>query len=507
MGGWTGRIIVLALLIATLLLPLLWARPRPAGDAAARRLVIVTPHNEQIRYEFGRAFSRWHQQTHGESVEIDWRSLGGTSDIRRMLISRYEKLAKAGRENEGAGFDMMFGGGAYEFDYQLKPGVRMIRRDDRGNPVTRRVSISVPTELPAELIAAAYPTRRIADEKLYDAQDGHWYGVVLSSFGIAYNRDVLERLGLPEPTTWADLADPRYDRWVALADPAHSGSVRVTYDAILQRYGFDNADADDPYAKGFLRRSGIKTLRRVFANARYFAPGSNKVPTDVSHGEAAAGICIDFYGRYQSQVIGGGRRVGFVAPAGSTLISADPIAVLRGAKNRELATRFIQFLLTEQGQAIWCFERGVEVVRETGESKLRGPERFELRRSPIRRDMYAKHLEHMTDKVDPFDIARAVPEGTPSYFGPLPTLLHAMCMDVHTDLQAAWRTVYACDDPALKAKLRIEFDKLPFTRDELRAAAGRWRNDPRAELEDRMAWTDFFRDQYARVVRMAEAGR
>ncbi len=559
MKDWLPRLIILLLIVLTVALPLWWSNTHaaPPADADLPRLVIVSPHNEQIRYEFSVAFARWHKRMHGTEAVIDWRSLGGTSDIRKMLLSRYTKLAEAGRADEGAGFDMMFGGGEYEFDHQLKPGVSVPRRDPAGNivkspdgkPVMRQVSLTVPVEIPQSLIAAAFPTADIAGEKLYDVE-GHWYGVVLSSFGIAYNHDVLERLGLEAPTTWADLADPRYDRWLALADPAHSGSVRVTYDAILQRYGFDNAEDTDAYGEGFLRRSGIKTLRRVFANARYFAPGSNKVPTDVSHGEAAAGICIDFYGRYQSQVIGGGRRVGFVAPAGATLISADPIAVLRGATNKPLAIEFIKFLLTPEGQAAWCFQQGLKIDTDR-HGPLHGPRRFELRRSPIRRDMYEHYREHVTDPVNPYDIASPLPPGTPSWFSPLPTILHAMCMDIHADLQAAWRAVYRCDNPALKARLRREFDALPpidarrllaaydaapqrvqakveSRHGEALAAARRaiesgngairfelglfaqrellWKADPRNQVEDRIAWTAFFREQYAKVVALA-AGR
>ncbi len=482
MKDWLPRVIIGVLFIATLALPLLWGGGgREAVSDDALRLVVVTPHNEQIRHEFARAFSAWHEKHHGKPVAVDWRNIGGTTDIVRTLSNQYRLLAEAGREDEGCGFDMMFGGGDYEFDVNLKPGVKVTTLGDDGKPAERRVSMSQPVgrdELGEALLRAAYPTHTIdGKNKLYDA-DGHWWGVVLSSFGIVYNRDVLAMRGLGEPTTWSDLADPKYDRWVALADPSHSGSVKVTYNAIIQRYGYER---------------GVATLRRVFANARYFADGASKVPIDVSQGEAAAGICIDFYGRYQSQAVGGGRRVGFVAPAGATLVSSDPIAVLRGAKNRETAVRFIQFLLSKEGQAVWNFRVGDEM----------GPRRFELRRSPIRRDMYALYTERMIDRVNPFEIAEPVAEGVPSYNSVIPTLLHAMCMDIHDELRAAWRAIYTCEDPALKAEMLAEFDRMPFTHAELFEAKQSWKNNDRKKQEDRMAWTAFFRAQYRKVVAMA----
>ena len=40
-------------------------------------LVIISPHNECIQYEFEQAFTHWHHTHHGAWVKIDWRNLGG----------------------------------------------------------------------------------------------------------------------------------------------------------------------------------------------------------------------------------------------------------------------------------------------------------------------------------------------------------------------------------------------------------------------------------------------
>ena len=45
---------------------------------------------------------------------------------------------------------------------------------------------------------------------------------------------------------------------------------------------------------------GVRLMQRIGANARYFTDTSTKIPVDVSMGNAAAGLAIDFYGRYQS---------------------------------------------------------------------------------------------------------------------------------------------------------------------------------------------------------------
>src|SRR5690242_5838026 len=69
--------------------------PAAGGDAA--RLVVVTPHNQDIRREFARAFSEWHQRRFGRAVDMDYRVPGGTNDIKRQLETHYRGYQRAGR--------------------------------------------------------------------------------------------------------------------------------------------------------------------------------------------------------------------------------------------------------------------------------------------------------------------------------------------------------------------------------------------------------------------------
>jgi hypothetical protein len=102
-----NRSVLISLLVLVLLLavPLLWRAPTTSGVAAAAdRLVVITPHTESIRFEFGEAFRElWRKRT-GRDILIDWRSPGGTSDITRFLDDQYrtafrtEWTGKPGRE-------------------------------------------------------------------------------------------------------------------------------------------------------------------------------------------------------------------------------------------------------------------------------------------------------------------------------------------------------------------------------------------------------------------------
>ena len=480
-------------------------RSRVDTDAAGARLklVIYSPHNDQIRHEFALGFNRWREEQGKSQVEFDWRAGGGTTDIRKKIIAEFHAKARNGREAEGIGADLLFGGGNYEHN-KLARGIEISR-----NGSTERVAITAPVQFGDGQLLRIFPEPSIGGERLYH-KDLSWVGAALSSFGIVYNRDVLNTLGLDEPRTWSDLQQEQYRGWIALADPGHSGSIAATYNAILRRRGW----AD-----------GWRTLRRVFANARYFTASASKVPVDVSAGEAAAGMCIDFYGRHQAGAIGD-RRVGYVDPPLMTAITADPISILRGAPQQALANQFVLWLLSKDGQGLWQRRRATES----------GPQLFELRRLPVRCDMYnKKEMDGWTDQVRPFEIAKPFPERMPDFFLTVSIVSHAMAIDVHDDLVAAWTAIVCHPQHPRRQDMLDLFDQMPpvltlrWQDADMRrnwrhylddtghkrheATAGRldqfmndlyarWKH-PDDKLRDRLRWTVFFRENYRQIVRIA----
>ncbi len=516
MNDWTGRIIILLLLAAIIGVPLAMRPPAqatPTSDATAR-LVVISPHNEQIRYEIGQGFNRHRAKLGKPPVAFDWRSSGGTSDLRKQVIAEYtaqgQRAIKQNRPVTGVGYDLFFGGGDYEHN-QLARDIVITDDDDPSRTI--KFSCSVPIEFPPGMLEEIFPTPDIAGARLYHPQH-KWAGVVLASFGIIYNNDRLAALNMPAPVTWLDLADPRYHGEIVLADPAHSGSIAEAYNALLMRLGWDD---------------GWKALRRIYANSRYFASVSTKISVDVSTGQAAAGMSIDFYGRFQASAVVSStgaalNRLGYVDPPGMTKQNSDPVSILHGAPNRELANEFVLWLLSTESQRLWNRRLGTED----------GPIKFELRRQPVRRDMYnADEMKHWTDNIDPFAQARPFPKGMPDFYGTIATVAHAMAIDVHADLSAAWRAVHECEDPVARADLERLFDRMPpeltpnlpadwrdilnhpddprhaqvaagikrFTDD----LAARWKDAPEVRLRDRLAWTAFFRASYQEVISKASS--
>lgn len=513
------RILIFLSLAAILGVPFLLRPARP--DTAAQgslTLIIVTPHVQQIRSEFAVAFDRWHRHHHGQGVHIDWRTPGGTSEIVKQLEAQYAAAVKSGRfdfsdpANPVApagtiGFDLMFGGGSFDHG-RLRTGIRV-----RDNGEDRRLSMSIPVGFPQSELDAWYGDNYIGAERLYDP-DQYWLGTALSSFGIVYNRDVLRRLGLPEPRSFEDLTDPRYIGMIALADPRQSGSITTAFDSILNNEGWE---------------SGWRILREMTANTRYFTNSATKPPIDVSAGEAAAALAIDFYGRGQAQSIAHSEdsqpRIGYIDPPGRVYIDADPISILRAGPNPALARRFIEFCLSDEGQALWQFPSLLTNPLaadnpKTDRGERVGPQRHQLRRMPVRREMYERYQAHFIDQVNPFEIASSTTvKGWRAAIGPM---MGAFAIDIADDQRAAWAAlIQASGNPAFPPDVLTEMRRLfyawpghampdgtilEFNQANFPAIRETWRN-PDILARSRILYTTFFRDNYRQIQHLARQAR
>jgi iron(III) transport system substrate-binding protein len=152
-------IIVLAL-VAIVAVPFVLRPKQASPEQADDTLVIITPHNEAIRHEFSVGFRAWYRAKTGRTVFLDWRNVGGTSDIARYLDGQYDAsfqnlwTSKPGRawsadieagykngrlpadapavvreargeflgSEAGCGIDLFFGGGPYDFGGQARAG-------------------------------------------------------------------------------------------------------------------------------------------------------------------------------------------------------------------------------------------------------------------------------------------------------------------------------------------------------------------------------------------------
>ena len=149
--------------LPAILLVLLAAQMASAAD----RLVLISPHADEIQNEFETAFKRAYLEDTGREVDVEWLDIGGgTPPILRYIKSEF------GRTPEGIGIDLFFGGG-------VDPYLELVER-----------GLLAPYRLPEEMLERL--PQRIGGIPLYDP--GHrWYGATLSGFGIAHNITIHEK--------------------------------------------------------------------------------------------------------------------------------------------------------------------------------------------------------------------------------------------------------------------------------------------------------------------------
>jgi ABC-type Fe3+ transport system substrate-binding protein len=445
--------IIVGLLVAIVLLPVLLRKKSATAspDAADDRLVIITPHNESIRNEFGEAFARWWKQRSGRSVYVDWRTPGGTAEIRKVLDSGYAAAEERGAE--GMGIDLFFGGGDYEFKTQHKP------KKGKGRLVPLEVFDKHP-----EWFGEKGITQYFSGEQYYN-DERTWVAACLSQFGICYNEDALKRLGLPVPQGWEDLGDPRYAGYLALADPSKSGSVARAFELLIQQQMQITTELDPVSENSKIARNagwerGWQLIMRLCANARYFTDSASKIPQDVGQGDSVAGMCVDFYGRSFSDELkraDGSSRLRWIAPAGGSSLSGDPIAVMRGAPNPQVAQAFVEFVLEDAGQILWNAKPGT----------ANGPVSKALRRMPVRRDIYSpQNQEHFSDgNMNPYEATGEFvyrPELTGKAFGTIRALVRIVGIDSHEEMKSAWKALREANFPPEAMKVFFDVSVLDY---------------------------------------------
>ncbi|MDF1823812.1 MAG: extracellular solute-binding protein [Verrucomicrobiales bacterium] len=550
-----ARLSIVFSLLALVLIAPFALRPDPGSGGLRRgkaeRLVIISPHNESIRSEFARAFARHMKRDYDRLVFVDWRQPGGTSEIARFLKSEYstrfetlwklktnlpfdgeirdafdnkyldpeaskatqqgwvqdltlldrdnsEQLAATARalflnSQIGVGIDLFFGGGAYDFSRQASAG-NLVAIDATGRYGPEALAKEEPDWFGDEIMPSTVSGEPFRDNSF------RWVGTVLSSFGIVYNTDVLARLGFEDGLKqWDDLADPRLVGQIALADPTKSGSTTKAFEMLIQeqiqRLQGNGMPEEKSVAQGW--DEAMRLILRISANSRYFTDSAAKVPRDVALGDAGAGMCIDFYGRTFNELYhdkNGDSHVQFVMPRAGTSIGADPIGMLRGAPHPELAHQFIRFVLSPEGQKLWNYRVG-----EPG-----GPNRYALRRPPIRRDFYTgRNRKAMSDpEVNPYEIAEGFTyhdEWTGALFSSLRFIIKAACIDPHEEQRKAWRALIENGLPAAQLASFDDVSLISYENATQRIATVLGTKDKVAEIKLARELTAAFREKYHRI--------
>ncbi len=448
-AGWGRLTAITALSAACVLAILVGCDRRPSRTAIAKpvvtkELTILTPHREEIRDTFAEGFWNWHLTNRGAPVRVKWvyrdtpQCVEYVRSILEMRISRTHYAIP----------DVVFGGGVA--DHATLAAEGLSQAIDCGPALD-----NLPDHLNGHVTRDA---------------GGRWVATGFSSFGILFNKFACEQRGIEPPTTWADLADPRFFGWVALSDPRTSGSHRECLTMILQHEGWS---------------AGWPTVMRILANARGLNSRSSEALEQVETGIALATFAVNFDGQARAAE---NPALEYVDPPGATAVSPDIVSVLSTAADAELAADFVRYVLSEEGQALWAVRR--EYTAPYGQT---------LYHYAISPDIYTKYAGKLAVSGNPLDAGFGLEldaEGALWQGRLLKSLVMAACNGAnHVRLQQAWMSLI---DRGLPADALARLTEPPF--DEQRAAECATtfeQPDSAAAVELLAEWSATFAQRYA----------
>ncbi len=176
--------------------------------------------------------------------------------------------------------------------------------------------------------------------------DGSFTAVRLGTLGIAYNTRLIKEA----PKTWTDLQKPAFKGAYGIANPALSGTAYMSVAVLSKAFGWSYFEA--------LRANGAK-----------MGKGSGQVVDDTASGDLVASLAVDYI---TLDKVDKGATLALVYPP-EMLVIPSPIAIFRNSPNVDAARKFVDFVLSKDGQMIIANE-GTLPVR----ADVKVPERYKL---------------------------------------------------------------------------------------------------------------------------------
>lgn len=302
----------------------------------------------------------------------------------------------------------------------------------------------------------------------------------VAGFGFAVNTERLREKGLPQPTQWTDLAEPRWQDELLFPVPSRAAFAPPLLEIVAQGYGWER---------------GWALLQQVGGNSRL--PG-NEAPNDtnsIARGKVTVNVTMDFFIKPD---IDKGAPIVFVYP-GVTGYSPAHIAVFKDAPHAKAAQAFTAYVLSADGQKL-----------------LFHPDMLRL---PVRPAVYADKPEGY---YDPFKAAQVMPFDFDNKLaqkrqGLNNALYDVMVTDRHAQLREALGVVALAEqaagaDAALKARAgqaRRLLTQLPITEQQANELSPRFvsvfefADKPDANADLLRGWTEQVEQNRQQALRLA----
>lgn len=179
-------------------------------------------------------------------------------------------------------------------------------------------------------LANVYPNAR----KPGDLSIGLGYGAT----GLVYNTEVFKKNGWAEPTSWTELANPKYKGKLIMPPISNGfGLLGLIMQARLNGGGENDIDA------------GFKAMKKISPSVLAFEPAPGRMAELLQTGEAAFGVWGS--GRVRA-LVAQGAPVKFVFPKEGAAVILTEMCPVAGAPHPKEAQAFVQHLLSPEIQTI-----------------------------------------------------------------------------------------------------------------------------------------------------------
>ncbi|MEW5945056.1 MAG: ABC transporter substrate-binding protein, partial [bacterium] len=163
--------------------------------------------------------------------------------------------------------------------------------------------------------------------------DWHWTGFYFGAIGFVSNRNVLEKKGVPPPTSWMHLLRREFRNEIGIAYPYTSGTSYTILSAIIQMMGEDR---------------GFEYMKRLDGSVHHYNKSGSACVTQVGLGEI--GVCVAFSHDIMKKGVSKGYPVAVSFPAEGTGCEIGAMGLIRNGRGHGEAKKFMDWVLTAEAQ-------------------------------------------------------------------------------------------------------------------------------------------------------------